>query len=321
MKPPDRSKYYSVSCNGHVMGDFEIDRIAELMACGEFTESDLYYAEGMADWDVLASLKKEIEAARAFPPSNTQSVQPAPKRPKIKTPPPRKRQTPKQVSRGHSRPASSAGGTPLVLPVIIGLSLGYLWTVLFPREKTVTVERIREVPVERVVATAAGSAITADDIRRLGLGAAVEGARLARNDEDKIFPHGAGSVIRVAVKVTGSVANGGVSEGKVKARVEQLLVSRGLRVAAAGEDGETRLTLDIQLFGKQDDISGHIGMTLSQDIHAGKDRTWRRGDYPVWRRSKYFTGYNTDTLSLIPLLTDELSAEVSAALQLSSLNR
>ena len=60
MKPPDRSISYSISCNGHVMGEFEIDRIAELMACGEFKESDLYYAEGMADWDVLASLKKEV---------------------------------------------------------------------------------------------------------------------------------------------------------------------------------------------------------------------------------------------------------------------
>jgi hypothetical protein len=76
--------------------------------------------------------------------------------------------------------------------------------------------------------------------------------------------------------------------------------------------------LEIQLFGSQDDISGHIGMTLGQNIHAGKDRTWRRGDYPVWRRSKYFTGYNADTLSLLPLLTDELSAEVSTALQRSS---
>lgn len=324
MKPPDRSISYSISCNGHVMGEFEIDRIAELLACGEFKESDLYYAEGMADWDVLASLKKEVEAARAFPPSKAQSAQSAqhaPKKPKIKTPPPRKRQAPKQVSRPQSQSASSGGKSTFYLPIFVGLACGYVWTLLFPREKIVTVERVVDVPYERVVATSAGSAVTADDIRRLGLGAAVEAARIARNDEDKIFPHAAGSIIRVTVKVTGSVANGGVPEEKVRARVEQLLTSRGLRVASAGEDGETRLALDIQLFGRQDDISGHIGMTLSQNIQAGKDRTWRRGDYPVWRRSKYFTGYNADTLSLLPLLTDELSAEVATALQLSSLSR
>jgi hypothetical protein len=172
-----------------------------------------------------------------------------------------------------------------------------------------------------VVATSAGSAVTADDIRRLGLGAAVESARLSRNDEDKVFPHAAGSAIRVAVKVTGSVANGGVPEEKVRARVEQLLASRGLRVASAGEESETGLVMDIQLFGTQQDISGHIGATLSQNIRAGKDRTWRKGEYPVWRRSKYFTGYNADTLSLLPLLTDELSAEVATTLQHASTTR
>jgi hypothetical protein len=300
------------------MGDFEIDRIAELLACGEFSEADLYYTDGMADWDVLASLKKEVEAARAFPPSKAHPPQPVAPRPKIKTPPPRKRQATKTAGRSQSQSAPSAGLTALILPVIIGLVSGYLWTVMFPREKTVIVNRVVDVPYERVVATSAGSAITADDIRRLGLGAAVEAARMARSDEDMIFPHFAGSVIRIAVKVTGSVANGGVPEEKVRARVEQLLVSKGFRVAASGEDSETSLVLEIQLFGPQDDISGHIGMTLSQNIHAGKDRTWRRGDYPVWRRSKYFTGYNADTLSLLPLLTDELSAEVSTALQRSS---
>jgi hypothetical protein len=303
------------------MGEFEIDRIAELLAYGEFKESDLYYTEGMADWDVLASLKTEVEAARAFPPSKAQFAQPAPKKPKIKTPPPRKRQAPKPVSRVQSQPASSGGKSTFYLPVFVGLACGYVWTLLFPREKIVTVERVVDVPYERVVATSAGSAVTADDIRRLGLGAAVESARLSRNDEDKVFPHAAGSAIRVAVKVTGSVANGGVPEEKVRARVEQLLASRGLRVASAGEESETGLVMDIQLFGTQQDISGHIGATLSQNIRAGKDRTWRKGEYPVWRRSKYFTGYNADTLSLLPLLTDELSAEVATALQLSSLSR
>jgi hypothetical protein len=321
MKPPDRSISYSISCNGHIMGEFEIDRIAELLAYGEFKESDLYYTEGMADWDVLASLKTEVEAARAFPPSKAQSAQPAPKKPKIKTPPPRKRQAPKPASRVQSQPASSGGKSTFYLPVFVGLACGYVWTLLFPREKIVTVERVVDVPYERVVATSAGSAVTADDIRRLGLGAAVESARLSRNDEDKVFPHTAGSAIRVAVKVTGSVANGGVPEEKVRARVEQLLASRGLRVASAGEESETGLVMDIQLFGTQQDISGHIGATLSQNIRAGKDRTWRKGEYPVWRRSKYFTGYNADTLSLLPLLTDELSAEVATALQLSSLSR
>ena len=274
------------------MGEFEIDRIAELLACGEFSELDFYYTVGMADWDTLASLKKEVEAARAFPPSKAYPPQPVAKRPKIKTPPPRKRQAPKPAGRTQSQSAPSGGLTTTFLPVIIGLVCGYLWTVFFPREKTVFVDRVRAVPLERVVATSVASTVTADDIRRLGLGAAVEAAHL--------------------------VANGFAPEEKVKTRVEQLLVSRGFRVAASGEESETSLVLEIELFGTTSDISGHIGATLSQMIQAGKERTWRRGSYPVWRRSKYFTKYNTDTLSLLPLLTDELTTEVATALQRSS---
>ena len=300
------------------MGEFEIDRIAELLACGEFSELDFYYTVGMADWDTLASLKKEVEAARAFPPSKAYPPQPVAKRPKIKTPPPRKRQAPKPAGRTQSQSAPSGGLTTTFLPVIIGLVCGYLWTVFFPREKSVFVDRVRAVPLERVVATSVASTVTADDIRRLGLGAAVEAAHLARSDDDRLFPLAVGASIHVSVKVTGSVANGFAPEEKVKTRVEQLLVSRGFRVAASGEESETSLVLEIELFGTTSDISGHIGATLSQMIQAGKERTWRRGSYPVWRRSKYFTKYNTDTLSLLPLLTDELTTEVATALQRSS---
>ena len=314
MQPPDRNISYSVSCNGHHMGDFEIDRIVELLACGEFKETDLYFTEGMADWDVLSSLRKEVEAAKAFPPSKVNPAPPVAKRPKIKTPPLRKRQTPKQAARSQSQSGSASVSPVLFLAVVIGLLCGYLWTVCFPRERVVTVDRVRAVPVERVVATDAGSAITADDLRRLGLGAAVEAALVTDREDHKLFPLTEGSLVQVSVKVVGSVANGGGSEEKVRARVAQLLTARGLAVAAPGQASETQLALDIQLFGETEAIAGHIGVTLFQTIHAGKDRIWRKGAYPVWRRSKYFTGYNTETLSLLPLLTDELTTEVATAL-------
>ena len=314
MNPPDRNVIYSVSRNGHVMGDFDIDRVAEMLKCGEFFETDLYYAEGMSDWDALVSLKKEVEAARAHPPGNSGPPTTAKKSPKVKAPPLRKHVVPKPVSQPHPQVASSWSVVRLLPGLLVGVVSGYLWTAFFPQEKIVTIERTREVPVERVVSTDVGSAIGVDDLRRLGLGAAVEGALVTDRDEHKLFPLTVGSPIQVSVKVVGSIANGGVSDEKVRARVEQLLSASGLQVAALGQPSETHLALDIQLFRGADDIAGHIGITLFQTIQAGKDRIWRKGAYPVWRRSKYFTGYNTETLSLLPLLTDELTTEVATAL-------
>jgi len=296
------------------MGDFDIDRVAEMLKCGEFFETDLYYAEGMPDWDALVSLKKEVEAARANPLGSSVLPPTAKKRPKVKAPPPRKQVVSRPISQAQPQVASSWSVVWLLPGLLVGLACGYLWTVFFPQEKIVTIESTREVPVERVVSTDVGSTIGVDDLRRLGLGAAVEAALVTDRDEHKIFPLTTGSPIQVSVKVVGSVANGGVSDEKVRARVAQLLSARGLQVATPGQAAETHLALDIQLFGEADDIAGHIGFTFFQTIHAGKDRIWRKGAYPVWRRSKYFTGYNSETLSLLPLLTDELTTEVTTAL-------
>lgn len=314
MRPPDRSIIYRVSRDGHVMGDHDIDQIAKMLKWGEFFETDLYFAEGMSDWDELASLKKEVEAARAHPPGQAAPTAPVRSRPKVKAPPPRARLACKPGRQAH--PVAASWSPAGLLPgLCLGLLCGYLWTVFFPQEKTVTIERTREVPVERVIATDVGSAVTADDLRRLGLGAAVEAALVTERDDHKLFPLAAGSPIEVRVEIMGSVAGGRLPAEKVRARVEQLLTARGLRVAPPAEAAETRLTVDVQLFGDADDIAGHIGMTFYQTIHAGRDRIWRKGAYPVWRRSKYFTGYDKETLSLLPLLTDELTADIAAALQ------
>jgi hypothetical protein len=68
MNPPDRTVIYRVSRNGHVMGEYDIDRIVELLDVGEFLWTDLYWGQGMAGWSPMTNLRSEVLAAKTFPP-------------------------------------------------------------------------------------------------------------------------------------------------------------------------------------------------------------------------------------------------------------
>jgi len=68
MNPPDRTLIYRVSRGGHVMGEFDIDRIVDLLDSGEFLWTDLCWCQGMSGWTPLANLRSEVAAAKAFPP-------------------------------------------------------------------------------------------------------------------------------------------------------------------------------------------------------------------------------------------------------------
>jgi len=137
MNPPDRSIVYRVSRNGHVMGEFDIDRVVDLLDSGEFLWSDLYWHQGMSGWLAMANLRPEIVAAKAFPsvsafPSNHVSG----------------RRSMQSSSKAMTYPAPSARMTGwwwIPGGVLVGALVGLLCAHLFP--KVVEVDR----PVEKIV--------------------------------------------------------------------------------------------------------------------------------------------------------------------------
>ncbi len=137
MNPPDRTVIYRVSRNGHVMGEYDIDRVVELIDAGEFLWSDLYWGQGMSGWAPLTNLRAEVLAAKTFPPVAA---------------------TPRPVSSGRrgippvgataptSVPASRVSGWWwLAGAVLLGILSGMITTHFFPT--IVHVDR----PVEKIV--------------------------------------------------------------------------------------------------------------------------------------------------------------------------
>lgn len=143
MNPPNRSIIYRVSRNGHVMGEYDIDRIVELLDSGEFLWTDLCWAQGMAGWAPLSNLRSEVAAAKAFPPVASAPMPAASGRRRMQAPQ-------SQVSTTQASPAGVAGWWWIVSGVTLGAIVGLLTTHLFPNVVTVDrpVEKIVEKPVE-----------------------------------------------------------------------------------------------------------------------------------------------------------------------------
>lgn len=147
MNPPDRTVIYRVSRNGHVMGEYDIDRIVELLDAGEFLWTDLYWGQGMAGWSPMTNLRSEVLAAKTFPPVVAVSRPAASGR--------------RGMSPGGapvSAPAASgvAGWWWIVGAVVVGALAGLMTTHFFPtivvvdRPVDKIVEKIVEKPVEVV---------------------------------------------------------------------------------------------------------------------------------------------------------------------------
>jgi len=145
MNQPNRTLIYRVSRSGHVIGEYDIDRIVELLDSGEFLWTDLCWAQGMAGWAPLSALRAEIAAAKAFPPV-------------VATPTPvasgrRRMQAPTAQTAAPQVSASGiAGWMWIVGGVTLGALVGLLTANLFPKVVTVDrpVEKIVEKPVEVV---------------------------------------------------------------------------------------------------------------------------------------------------------------------------
>ncbi len=143
MNPPDRTVIYRVSRNGHVMGEFDIDRIVELLDAGEFLWTDLYWGQGMSGWSPMTNLRSEVLAAKTFPPVVAIS------RPTASG---RRAMSPAGVPASAASASGVAGWWWVVGAVVVGALAGLMTTYFFPTIVVVDrpVEKIVEKPVEVV---------------------------------------------------------------------------------------------------------------------------------------------------------------------------
>ena len=312
MKAPDRSIIYTVTKNGHVMGDFDIDRLAQYIDWGELSfDSDHYNTDDFDDWRPLSELKGEVAATKANPPQAAATVV---RKPRAKKAPPvkPKRQLVKPSLKAVPKPR---WGMPLSLGIITGCVAAYLLMTFIdirPEDRIIvrTVDRI----VEKVVEVPGRNAFTPEAVRHRDLGIKVESARELGNDEAAIFPFDKSAPVYLKVSVVGGVIRGAITEARLRDRIESLLRSKGFHFSPYQNSVETEIEVELQVFGTAPHISGHYAFTVRQRLHAGKGDVWKKGRFPVWRGSKYFTGYDDATLSLVPLLSDELSSAVVDAL-------
>ena len=145
MNPPNRSLLYRVSRNGHVMGEYDIDRVVELLDSGEFLWTDLCWTQNMAGWAPLSALRGEIAAAKAFPPV---AAAPAP----VASGRRLRQAPPTQVAASQANAPAVSGWVWVVGGVTLGALVGLLTAHLFPNVVEVDrpVEKIVDRPVEVV---------------------------------------------------------------------------------------------------------------------------------------------------------------------------
>jgi len=265
MNPPDRTLVYRVSRNKHVMGEFDIDRIVELLDAGEFFWTDLCWTEGMGGWEPLSSLRSEIAAAKAFPAFTTAAPAAAGRR---------RMASPKAPSPGATRP-HVAGWSWIAAGVSLGALVGLLTAQLFPEEVQVDriVEKIVEKPVE-VVRTMerrveVPAQLTEEQQR------AIDFAKEREDAFKRQVGHGSTSMIpvlgeKVKIFVTmDPVLKRIVTEVSIRARVEAAFRRNGFEPVNPSDDSVFCNTLiEAQIFRADDEstteIAGVMRLKVSQ---------------------------------------------------------
>jgi hypothetical protein len=293
MNPPDRSLIYRVSRGGHVMGEFDIDRIVDLLDSGEFLWTDLCWCQGMSGWTPLANLRSEVAAAKAFPPV---AAMPGP------------------VATGRRTRQSAAGPTVaiqksaagfaawwwVVAGVSLGALIGLLTTHFFPTVVQVdrpvdrVVEKIVEKPVEvvrvvekRVDVPAALNSSQAEAIlfhqRLQDMKSHKDGPRLLK--------------VSNSVKVFASFSGDGayaVSSGLVTSRVESAFRRQGFKVLTRESEEAPYSVVRVRGNMLNTDISGTSIVSGSYEVSIQQFVT-------------YFNPFNDMSDRLMPIKSEEVT--------------
>jgi len=317
MNPPNRSIVYRVSRSGHVIGEYDIDRIVELLESGEFLWTDLFWAQGMAAWAPLSNLRAEVAAVKAFPVSAAMPTPVASGRRRMQAPS-------AQMAAPQTSAPGIAGWVWIVAGVTLGALVGLMTTHLFP--KVVTVDR----PLEKIVEKPVEVIRTVE--RLVDVPAALSSSQQAAvafaNARDDAYKREAGwrstSMVpvldkKVRVVVDSQVVNGTVSIESIRARVESVFRRNGFQVISESDKNEFASTIVIASLlcvdpKNNDQISGHIGLAVKQFVLVGggglQKQAWvTMNDYGVTLQ------YGSKNFYKIPSLFDDLAVEASNDLQ------
>jgi hypothetical protein len=225
MNQPNRTLIYRVSRSGHVIGEYDIDRIVELLDSGEFLWTDLCWAQGMAAWAPLSNLRSEVAAVKAFPAAAAMPTPVASGRRRMQAPA-------AQTAAPQVSASGIAGWMWIVGGVTLGALVGLLTTHLFPNVVQVDrpVEKIVEKPVEviRTVEKIVDRKISLTDEQAEGL---VLAARINDPTERKIGVRlfKLSNRVKVLYGVEGK-GRSNVDSGTIVARVESAFRGHGFTV-------------------------------------------------------------------------------------------
>lgn len=313
MNQPNRTLIYRVSRSGHVMGEYDIDRIVELLDSGEFLWTDLCWAQGMAAWAPLSNLRAEVAAVKAFPASAAMPTPVASGRRRMQAPS-------AQVAKTQAATPSVAGWMWIVGGVTLGALVGLLTTHLFPNVVTVDrpVEKIVEKPVE-VIKTVE---------RRVEVPAVLTPSQLEALDfvqkRDDAFKRdvgfGSSSIVpvfdkKVKVFVYSQASESAVSSSSIRARVESVLRRDGFLVIPESDESEfasTTVIASLDCVERKDgeQITGSINLAINQyGLFAGgkiQKQAW-----VTMTRHGMSVQFGANNFYKIPALFDDFAVKAS----------
>jgi len=292
------------------MGEFDIDRIVELLDSGEFMWTDLCWHQGMSAWAPLTNLRSEVAAAKAFPP-----VAGSPS-PVVSG----RRRSPPPAATPVSAASRSAGWWWVVAGASLGAIVGLLTAHLFPTIVQVDrpVEKIVDRPVE-VVRTVEKRV----DVPAQLTPAQLEAIDFAQKRDDaykREIGWGTTAMVpvhdkKIRVFVESQADPNAVSVDAIRARVESVFRRNGFKILAEDDRSDFASTFVIATLKcvdpkDENQISGSLGLSVKQYVFlAGvgiQKRAWvTMGDYG------FTLQYGSNNYHKIPELYDDFAVRVA----------
>jgi len=317
MNPPNRSLLYRVSRNGHVMGEYDIDRVVELLDSGEFLWTDLCWTQGMAGWTPLSALRGEIAAAKAFPPV---AAPPAP----VASGRRLRQAPPAQPAASQANAPAASGWAWVVGGVTLGALVGLLTAHLFPN--VVEVERPVEKIVEKIVDRPVEVIRTVEkrvDVPAVLTAAQLEALDFVEKRDDALkreVGRGPTSMVpvfdkKIRVSVESQASSSAVSASAIRARVESVFRRSGFEVLSDSNKDDfacTRIVASIDCLdhNEREQITGSVTLTVKQyGLFAGG--RIQKLAWVTMHRYGMSIQYGSSNFYKVPSLFDDFAVEAS----------